>query len=101
MPFIANLLQFVSYLLQLYVWVIFAAVVLNLLINFGVVNLYNPFVRNLNQALEAVTEPVFRRVRKYLPNTGGFDLSPLVVILGIVFLQMVVIRSLIQMTATA
>ncbi|MEL6747077.1 MAG: YggT family protein [Pseudomonadota bacterium] len=99
MPFIINALSFISYLLTLYTYVILAAVILSLLINFGVVNLYNPFVRNLNHALEAVTEPVFRRIRRYLPNTGGIDLSPFVAVLGIVFLQLVVIRSLIETLA--
>jgi len=75
------------YLLTLYSWVVIAAVVLSLLISFNVVNPYNDFVRNLNHALRVVTEPVFRPVRKLLPNTGAFDFSPILVLVAIWILQ--------------
>lgn len=80
-----NLLVFIVttliYLLSLYSWIVLAAVILQLLINFNVINSYNSFVRSLNQALRAVTEPVFRRVRRFMPDTGAFDLSPVVVLI--------------------
>jgi YggT family protein len=54
---------------------------------FGVVNPYNSFVRSLAQALAAVTEPVMRPIRNALPDLGGIDISPLIVLLGCYFLQ--------------
>ena len=75
------------YLLTLYSWIVIAAVILSLLITFNVVNSYNMFVQNLNQALRVVTEPLFRQVRRILPATGAFDFSPIIVLVGIWVLQ--------------
>jgi YggT family protein len=74
-------------LLNLYWWVVIIAVIVSWLIAFNVINTYNNFVRSLLRALDALTEPVFRRVRKILPPMGGLDLSPLIVLLAIWFLQ--------------
>ena len=77
----------VMLLLDLYWWVVIAAVVVSWLIAFNVINTYNNFVRSLLHALGAVTEPVFRRVRKVVPPIGGLDLSPMIVLLAIWFIQ--------------
>ena len=74
-------------LLNLYWWVVIAAVIVSWLIAFNVINTYNNFVRSLLRALEALTEPVFRRIRKVIPPFGGLDLSPLVVLVVIWFIQ--------------
>jgi YggT family protein len=74
-------------LLDFYKWVVIAAVIVSWLIAFNVINTYNNFVRSLLRGLEALTEPVFRRVRKVVPPMGGLDLSPLVVLVVIWFLQ--------------
>ena len=74
-------------LLDLYWWVVVIAVVVSWLIVFNVINTRNDFVRSLLRGLDALTEPVFRRVRKVLPPMGGLDLSPLVVLVVIWFLQ--------------
>jgi len=73
--------------LNLYWWVVVIAVIVSWLIAFNVINTYNNFVRSLLRGLEALTEPVFRRVRKVVPPIGGLDLSPLVVLVVIWFLQ--------------
>jgi YggT family protein len=74
-------------ILDIYFWIIVIAVVASWLVAFGVINAYNPFVRQVLSALRALTEPVFRLVRKVVPIMGGLDLSPLIVCLVIYFLQ--------------
>ena len=86
-PFIWLLLQ----LLNIYWWIVLAAVVMSWLIAFGVLNTYNPFARSLIRGLEALTEPVFRPIRRILPAMGGLDLSPLIVLVGIIFLEKLII----------
>ena len=85
--FLKYFLQFCVVLIDLYVWVIIATVVLSWLIGFGIINLKNPMVRSIHQALLAVTEPVMHPIRRMLPNLGGLDISPVIVLLGCQFLQ--------------
>ena len=89
-----RLLLFIDYLLALYWWVIIAGVVLSWLMAFNVVNAYNPFVRSLWGALNAVTEPLLRPIRRILPDLGGIDLSPIVLLLGLHFVRAVIIPSI-------
>jgi len=83
-------LGFVSYLLTLYTYVVFAVVIMSFLLAFNVVNARNDFVRSLWQALNAVTEPVLRPIRAAMPDLGAIDISPLVLLLIIQFIQVVV-----------
>lgn len=89
-----ELLSFISYLITLYVYVIIAGVILSWLMAFGVINPYNPFVRSLWQALNAVTEPLLRPIRNAMPNLGAIDLSPLILILLCFFVQSVVLPNI-------
>ena len=81
------LLTFISYLIQLYVYVVIAGVILSWLMAFGVVNAYNPTVRGIWQGINAVTEPLLRPIRNVLPNLGAIDISPIVLLLGCFFIQ--------------
>jgi YggT family protein len=74
-------------LLEIYKWIVIAAVIVSWLIVFNVINTYNGFVRSLLHMLSALTEPVFRRIRKIIPAMGGLDLSPIVVFVIIITLQ--------------
>ena len=74
-------------LLEIYKWIVIAAVIVSWLIVFNVINTYNGFVRSLLHMLSALTEPVFRRIRKFIPAMGGLDLSPIVVFVVIITLQ--------------
>lgn len=89
-----ELLNFISYLITLYVYVVFASVILSWLIGFNVINPHNQFVRTLWQGLDAVTEPALRPIRRVLPDMGGLDLSPLVLLLGLYFIQSVVLPNI-------
>lgn len=74
-------------ILEIYKWVVILAVIVSWLTAFNVINIHNNFVRTVLRILMAMTEPVFRQVRKVIPPVGGLDLSPIVVFLGIWFLQ--------------
>ena len=74
-------------LLDIYWWVVIAAVVASWLIAFNVINLHNNIVRSLVRLLDALTEPVFRLIRRIIPPFGGIDISPLIVLIAIWFLQ--------------
>ena len=75
------IIALVAMVLNLYWYVVFAAVVMSWLTAFNVINQHNNFARSVLRALYALTEPVFRPIRKVLPALGGLDLSPLVVLL--------------------
>ena len=89
-----ELLQFISYLLTLYIYILIFAAVLSWLIVFNVVNPRNQFVHMVGEFLFRVTEPVLRPVRNMLPNLGGIDVSPIVVILIIYFIQIVILPNI-------
>lgn len=85
------LLLFIHYVIDLYKWVVIAAVVFSWLISFNVINAHNPFVRSLWNALLAVTEPLLNPIRRMLPDLGGIDISPIILFLALIFVQSVVI----------
>ena len=85
------LLEFLAYVLHLYEYVVIAAVVLSWLIGFGVINTHNQFVRSLWQAITAMTEPLLKPIRRIMPDLGGLDLSPVILLLAILFIRWVVI----------
>ncbi len=99
--FLLRLIDFLGYLVQLYVYIIIASVILSWLMAFGVVNPYNPTVRAIWQGLNAVTEPLLRPIRNILPNMGAIDLSPVVLLLLCFFVQSVVLGTLRDLVATA
>ena len=73
--------------LDLYFYVILAAVIASWLVGFGIINSYNPIARSILRALHALTEPIFAPVRRIIPAVGGLDLSPLIVLLLLNFLR--------------
>ncbi len=74
-------------ILEIYIWVVIAAVIMSWLLAFNVVNYHNNFVRSFVRILDALTEPVFRLVRRVIPPIGGLDLSPIVIFFAIMILQ--------------
>jgi YggT family protein len=73
--------------LQLYVWLLIAAAVLSWLVAFNVVNTRNQFVAMIGDFLYRITEPVLRPIRNMLPAMGGIDISPIILILIIIFIR--------------
>lgn len=83
----AELINFAVYLLQLMIWVIIIQAILSWLVAFNIVNMNNRFVASVLHGLDRVLNPVLRPIRNLLPDMGGIDLSPLVLILGIMLVQ--------------
>ena len=78
-------------IIDVYFWIILATVILSWLVAFNVINRSNPYVRQIGQALEKLTEPLLRPIRRVLPDLGGIDLSPVVLLIGMQFFRMLVI----------
>lgn len=89
-----HLLSFIDYLITLYIYVVWADVILSWLTQFNVVNPYQPTVRSIAQALHAVTEPLLRPIRNLLPRTSGVDFSPIVLLLACYFVQRVILPNI-------
>jgi YggT family protein len=84
------LLDVILIVLELYTWAIVAVAVLSWLVGFGVVNIYNSAVRSIWNALNAVVEPPLRPIRRFIPPLGGMDISPIILLLVIYFIQRVI-----------
>jgi YggT family protein len=89
-------IDLLGYLLWIASMVILVQVVLSWLVAFNVVNTYNPVVRGLLKGLETITEPVYRPIRKIMPDFGGIDFSPMVVLLIIWLLQRLLVDVAVQ-----
>ena len=76
--------------LDLYQWVVIAMAILSWLIAFDVVNIRSQFVSTIWNAMTAITEPVLRPIRNMLPSIGGLDISPVILLLLIYFVQRVI-----------
>ena len=85
-PFI----NLISTVITLYIWVLVIAAILSWLVAFNVVNTRNRFVYTVGEVCYRLTEPEQRPIRRMLPNLGGIDISPVIVILLLVFLRDVV-----------
>ena len=88
-----TLFEIVSYLISIIVTVVIVQFVLGLLISFNVVNMHNQFVESLWRAVNAILEPILAPVRRFMPDTGAIDFSPMVVIVLLTILQ-IVLRNL-------
>ena len=84
-------LDIVLIVLDLYVWLLIASAILSWLIAFNVVNTRNGFVSGVAEFLYLITEPLLAPIRNVLPNFGGLDISPIVLILIIMFIQKVIV----------
>lgn len=81
------LFQIVDVLLQILWWIIVVQIILSWLVAFNVINTSNNFVRSLYNALERLTRPLYRPIRKIMPDFGGLDFSPVVILLLIWMLR--------------
>ena len=88
------LFQLVDTIISIYIWIIIIQVILSWLVAFKVVNTGNRVIYVIGDALFRLTEPVMRPVRKLIPAIGGFDLSPVVVILLLVFIRNLIVVDL-------
>ena len=86
--------QIIDLLLNILTWIIIIQAVLSWLVAFNVINTYNDFVRQILYALDKITEPLYRPIRRILPDFGALDLSPLVVLLVIYILRNIILPSI-------
>ena len=83
-------LWLIDTIITLYIWILIASAILSWLVAFNVVNARNPVVANIGEFLYRVTEPALRPIRALLPNLGGIDISPVILILLLLFLQRII-----------
>jgi YggT family protein len=88
------LLQIIDLLLSVLMWIIVIQAILSWLVAFNVVNTSNDFVRQALYALDRMTEPLYRPIRRVMPDFGMLDLSPMVVLLLIYILRNIVLPRL-------
>ena len=84
-------------IIDIYIWLLIAAAVLSWLIAFNVVNTRNPIVANVGEFLYRITEPALRPIRNMLPNLGGIDVSPVILIILLLFLKQLVVWIYVQL----
>ncbi len=94
--FLIPALKVIFMLLDFYMVIVVASVIFDWLRIFNVINNYNRFVAMIGSFLYSATAPVYRQIRKILPPVGNFDFAPLVIILGIYFIQEVIIRVMLR-----
>jgi YggT family protein len=89
-----SLFSIIDTLITIYIWILIARVVLSWLIQFNVINPYNPAIRTIESICFQATEPLLKPIRRFMPNLGGLDISPIVLLLGIEFVRILAFRSL-------
>jgi YggT family protein len=88
------LYQILQLLLTVLFWIIMIQVILSWLFVFNVINHHNDMVRQLVRGLDAVTEPLYRPLRRIMPDFGGLDFAPMVVLLVIYILQRILLPNI-------
>jgi YggT family protein len=83
-------LWLINTIIEIYVWLLIAQAILSWLLAFGVINRYNRTVSVIGDFLYRITEPLLRPIRSLLPNFGGLDISPVVLILILYFLRILI-----------
>ena len=82
-----SLAMLIDKVIDIYTWIVIAGAIMSWLVAFGVVNVSNKFIRMAVDILYRLTEPVLRPIRRILPNLGGVDISPVILLLGLFFLR--------------
>ncbi|WCL54437.1 YggT family protein [Gimibacter soli] len=83
--------------LYLYSTALIIWVIMSWLVSFGVINSYQPFVRTVMAFFDAITAPILNPIRRIIPNVGGFDISPIILLLLIHFLRVLFATSVAPM----
>ena len=85
------ILDIILIALNLYIWLLIASAILSWLIAFNVVNTRNQFVGGVAEFLYRITEPALRPIRQFMPNLGGLDISPIILILIIMLIERIIV----------
>ena len=87
-----SLLSLILIVLQLYTWAVIISVIMSWLYQFNIINSSNQFVYMVSNFFYRITEPALRPIRRFVPNLGGMDISPLVLLLGLFFARSLLIE---------
>jgi YggT family protein len=90
------ILKLLLSVIDLYVWIVVIGVILSWLTAFNVINASNRFVYIVSDFIHKITEPVLGRIRNIIPVMGGFDLSPVALILALMLIQDVIINMIVK-----
>ncbi len=83
----SSVLLLVDTVIDIYIWLLIISVILSWLVAFNIVNTSNRIVYVIGESLFRITEPALRPIRRFLPSLGGIDISPVVLILALIFLR--------------
>lgn len=86
----------IDQIINIYIWTLLAYIISSWLVAFKIINPWQPAVRMIINILARLHEPILRQVRRYLPDLGGIDLSPIVLFLAAQFIRNLLISSLAQ-----
>ena len=89
------LAELIDYAFTIYIWLLIASAVLSWLVSFKVINTQNRLVYTIMNFLYRVTEPALRPIRRIIPNLGGIDISPIILILGLYFVRRLIIDNMV------
>ncbi len=89
-----SIYEILQTLLTVLFWIIMIQVIISWLFAFNVINHHNEFIRQLVRGLDTITEPLYRPIRRILPDFGGIDFSPMVVLLIIGILQKILLPNI-------
>lgn len=84
-----SIFQILMLLIGVVKFIVIAHIIMSWLINFGVLNMGQPIVAQIWDVLNRILQPIYDPIRRVLPNMGGLDLAPLVVILGVYVVEIV------------
>jgi len=82
-----SLAVLIDKVIDIYTWIVIAGAIMSWLVAFVVVNISNKFIRMVVDVLYRLTEPALRPIRRILPNLGGVDISPVILLLGLFFVR--------------
>jgi YggT family protein len=85
------LLNTLMFALNIYIWILIANAIFSWLYAFNVINTRNQFVNMIGRALFQMTEPVLKPIRRFMPDLGGVDISPIVLVLIIYLIQQIIV----------
>jgi YggT family protein len=88
---LTSVYEILQILLSVVWWIIIVQAVLSWLIAFNVINTHNDLVRNIWMTLDRMTEPLYRPIRRIMPDFGALDLTPMVVLIIVIILQRVIL----------
>lgn len=88
-----SIFQILMLLLDIVYYIVVANIIISWLINFQVLNVRQPLVAQLWYGLQKILQPIYAPIRRMLPQTGGLDFAPLIVLIGVIILRIVLVNN--------